>query len=193
MKKETKRYRNFIKTDTAIKKALIKLYKQHRNINKITIKELCETANISRSTFYLHYNDLISIFESVGDRFIKSLKTMIIEMAKDEFSDFKPYLASMINLINESNELIKIGLSSEYPLAYIDKIKDELESVIINCPMISSRFSEVQKLAEIRIVVSGMISYTIDLIKQQDKIDVEEYSDFLNGFLLRWASTLHLE
>jgi AcrR family transcriptional regulator len=68
MKKETKRYRNFIKTDTAIKKALIKLYKQHRNINKITIKELCETANISRSTFYLHYNDLISIFESVGDR-----------------------------------------------------------------------------------------------------------------------------
>jgi len=36
-------------------------------------------------------------------------------MAKDEFSDFKPYLASMINLINESNELIKIGLSSEYP------------------------------------------------------------------------------
>jgi len=59
--------------------------------------------------------------------------------------------------------------------------------------MISSRFSEVQKLAEIRIVVSGMISYTIDLIKQQDKIDVEEYSDFLNGFLLRWASTLHLE
>lgn len=193
MKKETKRYRNFIKTDTAIKKALIKLYKQHRNINKITIKELCETANISRSTFYLHYNDLISIFESVGDRFIKSLKTMIIEMVKDEFSDFKPYLASMINLINESNELIKIGLSSEYPLAYIDKIKDELESVIINSPMISSRFSEVQKLAEIRIVVSGMISYTIDLIKQQDKIDVEEYSDFLNGFLLRWASTLHLE
>lgn len=193
MKKETKRYRNFIKTDTAIKKALIKLYKQHRNINKITIKELCETANISRSTFYLHYNDLISIFESVGDRFIKSLNTMIIEMAKDEFSDFKPYLASMINLINESNELIKIGLSSEYPLAYIDKIKDELESVIINSPMISSRFSEVQKLAEIRIVVSGMISYTIDLIKQQDKIDVEEYSDFLNDFLLRWASTLHLE
>lgn len=193
MKKETKRYRNFIKTDTAIKKALIKLYKQHRNINKITIKELCETANISRSTFYLHYNDLISIFESVGDRFIKSLKTMITEMAKDEFSDFKPYLASMINLINESNELIKIGLSSEYPLAYIDKIKDELESVIINSPMISSRFSEVQKLAEIRMVVSGMISYTIDLIKQQDKIDVEEYSDFLNDFLLRWASTLHLE
>src|SRR5690554_4562594 len=111
MNTETKKYRNYIKTEKAIKTALIKLYKEKRNINKITVKELCEVANISRSTFYLHYNDLISIFESVGDVFVKSLKEMVTDLTAVNNFNFKPYLTTLFNLINESNELIKIGLS----------------------------------------------------------------------------------
>lgn len=123
MNNETKKYRNYIKTEKAIKNALIKLYKEKRNINKITVKELCEVANISRSTFYLHYNDLISIFESVGDVFVESLKEMIKDISIVNNLNFKPYLINLFNLINESNELIKIGLSSEFPLAYIEHVK----------------------------------------------------------------------
>ena len=29
-----------------------------KNLNEITIKELCDTADINRGTFYLHYQDL---------------------------------------------------------------------------------------------------------------------------------------
>lgn len=191
MNNETKKYRNYIKTEKAIKTALIKLYKEKRNINKITVKELCEVANISRSTFYLHYNDLISIFESVGDVFVESLKEMITDITKVNNLNFKPYLTTLFNLINESNELIKIGLSSEFPLVYIDRIKTELETIILNNKTITyTKVNKTQILTEIRIVVAGLISLIIDLIKKHDKIDVIKYTNILNDFLIRWTNTL---
>lgn len=191
MDKNNKKYRNYQKTEIAIKDALIVLYKEKKDVNKITVKELCEVANISRSTFYLHYNDLISIFESVGNKFVESLKIMIIELAKSAKFDFPPYIRKIFKLINESNELIKIGLSSEYPLIYIENMKDELENVIKNSPVfVNTKYGKEQTLAEIRIVVSGMIDFIIGLIRNNDKIDVNKYTEILNNFLVRWSANL---
>lgn len=191
MNKKVVKYRNYDKTERAIKGALIKLYNQKRSVDKITVKELCEVANISRSTFYLHYNDLISIFESVGDRFIESLKLMIIELAKDVKFDFYPYLKTIFTMINDSNQLIKIGLSSEYPLAYLDNIKIQLEHIIQNQPLlIQSKDLSEQIISEIRIVVAGMIDFIIKLIKNEQKIDVEKYASILGNFLAKWTNTL---
>ena len=191
MDNNNKKYRNYQKTEKAIKDSLIALYKEKKDINKITVKELCEVANISRSTFYLHYSDLISIFESVGDKFVESLKVMIIELAKSAKFDFPPYIIKIFKMINESNELIRIGLSSEYPLIYIENIKDQLESVIKNSPVfINTKYGKDQTLAEIRIVVSGMIDFIIGLIRSNEKIDVNKYTEILNNFLVRWTANL---
>ena len=191
MDKNKIKYRNFQKTEKSIKKSLISLYKEKRNINKITVKELCERANISRSTFYLHYSDLISIFESVGDHFIAEIKEMIVELAKIQTFDFLPYFKKIFQMINDSNDLIKIGLSSEYPLIYLENVKNELEMVIQASPiLIKTKYGAKQTITEIRIVVAGMIDLIINLIKNEKVIDVDLYSEILNDFLLRWTSTL---
>ena len=72
--KNEKKYRNYEKTDVAIKEALVKLCMQKKSIKKVTVKELCEEANISKSTFYLHYHDIDYIFESVGNKFQLTFK-----------------------------------------------------------------------------------------------------------------------
>jgi len=191
MDKSIKKYRNYEKTEKAIKNALIKLYKEKRSITKITVKELCEVANISRSTFYLHYNDLISVFESVGDTFVKSLEKMITELAKDFKFDFYPYLQTIFTMINESNHLLKIGLSSEFPLAYIDSIKVKLENIIRNQPLfIKSEFPFEQLMSEIRIIVAGMIDFIINLIRTEQKIDVNKYATILTTFLTAWTNSI---
>jgi AcrR family transcriptional regulator len=37
-------------------------------IEKITVKELCESAGINRSTFYTHYTDLYDLMQQIKDR-----------------------------------------------------------------------------------------------------------------------------
>ena len=191
MDKSKQKYRNYKKTEVEIKNALIELYNEKHDINKVTVKELAERANISRSTFYLHYNDLISIFESVGDQFVESLKKMIVELSKSELNDFSPYIKKIFKLIDKSSELIKIGLSLEYPFYYIENLKNQLEDIIKNNPVLfhSSQGAE-QTIIETRIVVSGVIDFMISIIRSKDKIDYDKYAVILNKFLVRWANTL---
>lgn len=191
MDKSTKRYRNYNKTETAIKKALILLYKEKGELSKITVKELCEVANISRSTFYLHYNDMISIFEKVGDKFVDSLKSMVVELSKNKPTDFLSYFKKIFELLNDASELIKIGLSSEYPLIYIERVKDQLEDILKNSQVLKqTKLGREQTMIEIRIVVSGMIDFIIHIIRTDEYKNIDKYANILNNFLIRWTTTL---
>ncbi len=48
------------KTQSSIKQILIHLLKQ-KELEKITVTELCELADINRSTFYSHYCDIYEL------------------------------------------------------------------------------------------------------------------------------------
>lgn len=184
------KYRNYEKTEDSIKRALIELYRKKGTINKITVKELCEVANISRSTFYLHYNDLISIFESVGEKFVESLKRMVIELSKKRPTDFSNYFKEIFRLLEESSELIKIGLSSEYPMIYIERVKDQLEEILKNSEALKkTKLGLEQTLIEIRIVVSGMIDLIINMLRKGEQ-NYRKYGEILNSFIVRWTKSL---
>ena len=43
-------------TQHALKQALLTLLKE-KSVNKITVKEVCELAELNRATFYSHYSD----------------------------------------------------------------------------------------------------------------------------------------
>ena len=56
-------------TRNALKKALLTLMKE-KNVDKITVKELCETAGINRGTFYLHYDSPSALQKDMEDQFL---------------------------------------------------------------------------------------------------------------------------
>lgn len=46
---------------------------QEKPVTKITIKEVCELADINRSTFYSHYTDLYDLLNQIEDGIIEDL------------------------------------------------------------------------------------------------------------------------
>lgn len=53
-------------TKMIIKKTFIELLKT-KQPNKITVKEICECAEINRSTFYKYYKDVFDLFDKMKD------------------------------------------------------------------------------------------------------------------------------
>jgi AcrR family transcriptional regulator len=49
---------------TSIKEALINLL-ENRDLAKITIRDICETAGVTRSTFYMHYDNLNALLKEI--------------------------------------------------------------------------------------------------------------------------------
>lgn len=192
MDNKTIKNRNYYKTEESIKNSLVSLYLKKGDLKKITVKELCEVANISRSTFYLHYSDLISIFESVGNKFVDSLGVMITDLSTANITDdFSDYIKTIFQLLDESSDIFKIGISSEYPLIYIDRVKTHLEKLIKLSPALSkTRIGQEQTLIEIRIIVSGLIDFVIGLLRSGEKIDQDKHIKTINSFIVRWAQSI---
>ena len=90
--KEVKQNRKTRYTQMALRDSLIELMKV-KAISQITIKELCENADINRTTFYTHYADQYRLLKSIEDETLTWIKEMIAE-----FSDMKEREAVVKNL-----------------------------------------------------------------------------------------------
>ncbi len=66
MRQDRKTDRRTLYTINAIKDAFIDLEKE-MNYEKISVKKLCERADISRATFYLHYDGIDDVLNEVID------------------------------------------------------------------------------------------------------------------------------
>lgn len=60
-------------TRMVIKNSFVELLKQ-KPINKITVKEICDMAEINRATFYKHYLDVYDLLNKIEEQFLDELK-----------------------------------------------------------------------------------------------------------------------
>lgn len=47
---------------------------REKPVNRITVKELCEIAEINRATFYTHYNDPFDLFEHLEEECLRDIE-----------------------------------------------------------------------------------------------------------------------
>ncbi|MFD2639978.1 TetR/AcrR family transcriptional regulator [Piscibacillus salipiscarius] len=59
-------------TRKVLKESLISLLKD-KPISSVTVKEICELADINRSTFYTHYNDQFDLLEKIEEEIADDL------------------------------------------------------------------------------------------------------------------------
>ena len=53
-------------TKRLLRESLLGLLEE-KPVEKITVKELCETAELNRSTFYTYYQDVFSLYYEMGN------------------------------------------------------------------------------------------------------------------------------
>ena len=75
-----KEHRKIRYTKQALSDSLIQLLHK-KPLAKISITELCETADINRTTFYAHYRDLMDLFNDIETNFINYMNQMLDQVA----------------------------------------------------------------------------------------------------------------
>lgn len=64
-------------TKMIIKSSFVALLKK-QPVNRITVKKLCDLAEINRSTFYKHYLDIYDLMEKIEEEFTDNLKKILL-------------------------------------------------------------------------------------------------------------------
>lgn len=76
----TKNNLRFQATEELIKENFIKLLRE-KEINKISISELCKMCSINRTTFYLHYTDIYDLMEKLDQEMSEKMVSLFTEKA----------------------------------------------------------------------------------------------------------------
>ncbi|PNZ52142.1 TetR/AcrR family transcriptional regulator [Staphylococcus intermedius NCTC 11048] len=124
--------RRIRKTTNAIKEALIQLLK-NESLDKITIQQIADTADVHRATFYQHYYDKYDLLDQIEFEVLEKMRLNFKEKANqlktlDTVEEaaivFKEIPKAMLNMISEDIERYQVLLSSGRNLEIEQKIGD---------------------------------------------------------------------
>lgn len=93
--KQTKTDRRVQYTIATLKGALVQAM-QKEHISKISVKSLCELADVNRSTFYAHFGDPYDLLHYVEQEAVDNIK---IHLEKQDFNDNRPISFQVLNRI----------------------------------------------------------------------------------------------
>ncbi|MCI6653186.1 MAG: TetR/AcrR family transcriptional regulator [Ruminococcus sp.] len=113
--------RRIRKTRAVLKNALLSLMKE-KSVKHITVKELCDRADINRGTFYLHYADVFDMLEKIEDDMFSELNEYIEMAGKNEEALSESLFKNIFSFVKENSEFCSVMLSDRGEIGFIKKL-----------------------------------------------------------------------
>ena len=117
---EKKVDRRVIKTRRQLKKGLAALMKE-KSVNQITVKELVEEVDINRSTFYLHFKDILREIEENMEAQIKRAIEEHPIVSGNENAFY--FIEDMFRVLDEEREISKALIGPNGDMGFIHRIE----------------------------------------------------------------------
>ena len=161
-----KEYSCVKKTKKAFELSLVSLSKE-LPLNKISVKQICERAELSRNAFYFHYSDINSLIKDIEDTMLTEITDMFDSFRKIGFPE---------------NVLVIIGQLTDY---LIDR---KGTTMMLLDSSYSSTFTKR--------INEAFSDFYFDYFRQYHKTDLRETYDLFYtfvssgycGMLSRWLS-----
>lgn len=120
-------------TKMVVKESFVKLLKK-KPISKITIKEICEEADINRATFYAHYTDQYQLLTQLENELIDEINAYLASFpyhSGDEAVSVE-LLAKIFEYIKENGELCSVLLSDSGDISFQKKVMKVVQTRCIS-------------------------------------------------------------
>lgn len=192
---ETKRkYRNYEKTEIAIKDALVSLCEEKKSLDKVTVKELCKMASVSKTTFYLHYSSIDNIFESNAQGVVITFAKVVKRINEVENPNIAFFIENLLINLSEANKIVTVALKYGGATSqYINAIKNQLETMVLASNLYQkSKIEKSQLVVEAKIVSAGILDYVLTLLRENSPIPLKTIATSIHAFTDRWISSLTL-
>lgn len=171
-----KKDRRIGKTKKSIKDALIDLLVE-KDASQITIKELAESANINRKTFYMHYSSIDDIFDKIANEVMEKFLLVLdnYDFFHEQF-DAYTFFITLNNVINEDFDFYKKLVNTTSHNFLLSKVKKILKaSIIERFPNKPTTNEEILKLYS-EFIASGIISMYVEWVNEESSLSFEDFA-----------------
>ena len=184
-------YKKYRDTDNKIKTNLALLLKKYKDINKVNVKELVKQCNISRSTFYSHYQSINDVVDSIKNDYLNNI---IDSMDISGIDDIELFVVNVHKYLKVNDEIIHQFFKGKntfmFAISFADRIKEKIITAIDE-ELLEKYKKEIY--LELSIYVDGYVMEVINYflsdnyylkIKDINKsilIKIEHFKQFINS------------
>lgn len=175
-----------IRTKALLIRSLSTLMKQ-KNIKDITVKELCEYADINRGTFYLHYKDIYDMLDSIEQELSDKFLQIFQKYNSETNEDFPyPLFLEIFKLVDDNAELFRVLIGPNGDISFIMKIFK-----LYNIHCLQSEFNKLSpQFSMNQVYYSNFILYgCVGLIEQWLSRDTKESPEKMAELITKLVST----
>ena len=86
-----------------LKSSLIELLGEKGSVNKISVSELCDRADLNRSTFYAHYNEPKDLLIELEDDILQSTREHLEKIGAENDLGAHKYISSFLKYIKDND------------------------------------------------------------------------------------------
>lgn len=171
--------RRVVKTKKAIRNAFAKLLYE-KPIDKITIKDIADTADINRKTFYNYYSGVYQLIDEIENEVIDSLENATKDMSIEDYLN-NPYILfdKITEIINSDQDFYGYLLRMNTNVSLVSKIVDLLKAKVKEGIMSKFDVDEAQLDVLIEYTISGMIAVYRNWFNSNKSMSLEEVSKIM--------------
>ena len=97
---------------------------------KINVKEVCEKANVNRSTFYAHYQDILDLYEKIKEKITESIKNYLDNSFDvDKNMDF---YKEIFKFFEDNQQVVKVFLGLQVDNDFINSLLSMSEDKVFS-------------------------------------------------------------
>ena len=172
---ETKENRSIQRTQALLKDGLTALMKQ-KPIQKISVKELTDSVNLNRGTFYLHYKDIYDLMEQI---------------AADMHGTPYPLLVDLFHFLKKNAEFDRILLIENRDQTFVDKLKSILRERCLTdwAQMFETSNPELYSFYS-AYILSGCIGVIETWLRNGTTQSPEELAQYTENIILHGLDTM---
>lgn len=154
-----------------IKKTFAELMNEKKELNKITVTELVKRADITRSTFYTHYDD---IYEVVNDYQLETIELLVSDdKVLDSIQDIYNYFDDIFECLKKNEKIYKMLLVSNGSLIFLEQLKKLAGEKIYYAMRNIIKNNKYLEL-DVSFYMSGIISELVKYFRGQSDYSLEE-------------------
>ncbi|MDR0374389.1 MAG: TetR/AcrR family transcriptional regulator [Treponema sp.] len=169
-------------TRKALQDSLIELMKS-KSIVRVTIKELCDLADISRSTFYLHYSNQYDLLKQIEEETIAYFEDILKKFDKRRSArEITQMVEEIVRNIADNSNSIQVLLSENGDINFQERFFRRFTSKthLVNY-FIDPAFNDVPEIGEYYLVyvVKGSIALMQHWLKNNMDLSVPTLAKML--------------
>ena len=96
-------------TKRKLRSGLITLLSE-KPLNEISVKELTDSVDVNRGTFYFHYSDIYDMLSKIEDEFFERFDSILNDPDPDMRGSANEYLTAIFSFLGENHDLCEILL-----------------------------------------------------------------------------------